>query len=92
MAKTIYQLLNDVETDFSEYENVELTPEEKDCFKSKILMEVKSMKAEERKKNRRNWKKAAGVAGVAAAFVIVAGAAGIAANPVLAKQSFWNFD
>lgn len=88
MAKTIYQLLNDVETDFSEYENVELTPEEKDCFKSKILMEVKSMKAEERKKNRRNWKKAAGVAGVAAAFVIVAGTAGIAANPVLAKQIF----
>lgn len=88
MGKTIYQLLNDVETDFSEYEIAELTSEEKDYFKRKILMEVKGMKAEEKKKNRRNWKKRAEAAGVAAAFVIVAGAAGIAANPVLAKQIF----
>ena len=88
MAKTIYQLLNDVETDFSEYENTELSSVEKEYFKSKILMEVKGMKAEEKKKNRRNWKKAAGVAGMAAAFAIVVGAAGIAVNPVLAKQLF----
>lgn len=48
MGKTIYQLLNDVETDFSEYENAELTSGEKDHFKTKILMEVKNMKAEEK--------------------------------------------
>lgn len=87
MGKTIYQLLNDVETDFSEYENAELTSGEKDHFKTKILMEVKNMKAEEKKRNRKNWKKAVGVA---AAFSVVAGAAGIAANPVFAKQIFNN--
>ena len=84
MGKTIYQLLNDVETDFSEYENAELTSGEKDHFKTKILMEVKNMKAEEKKRNRKNWKKAVGVA---AAFSVVAGAAGIAANPVLDRKS-----
>ena len=72
MGKTIYQLLNDVKTDFSEYENAELTSGEKDHFKTKILMEVKNMKAEEKKRNRKNWKKAVGVA---AAFAVVAGAA-----------------
>jgi len=85
MGKTIYQLLNDVETDFSEYENVELTSQEKAYFKSEILMEVKNMKAEEKRNKKNNWKK---VIGVAAAFAIVTGAAGIAVNPVLAKQVF----
>lgn len=87
MGKTIYQLLNDVETDFSEYENTELTSDEKDHFKTKILAEVKNMKADEKKRNRKNWKKAAGMA---AAFAVLAGTAGIAANPVLAKQIFNN--
>lgn len=86
MQKTIYQLLNEVETDFTEYEQVELSSEEKDYYKQKILMEVKDMKDNTKNNvNKKIWKKAVGIA---AACAVVVGAAGTAANPVLAKQIF----
>ncbi len=86
MEKTIYQLLNEVETDFTEYEQVELSSEEKDYYKQKILMEVKDMKDNTKNNgNKKIWKKAVGIA---AACAVVVGAAGTAANPVLAKQIF----
>ena len=86
MEKTIYQLLNEVETDFTEYEQVELSSEEKDYYKQKILMEVKNMKDNTKNNsNKKIWKKAVGIA---AACAVVAGAAGTAVNPVLAKQIF----
>lgn len=85
MEKTIYQLLNDVETDFEEYERTELSPEEKDTYKQRILAEVKSMKMEERNKKRKVWQKAAGLA---AACAVVIGGVVLAANPVIAKQIF----
>ncbi len=86
MEKTIYQLLNEVETDFTEYEQVELFSEEKDYYKQKILMEVKDMKDNTKNNgNKKIWKKAVGIA---AACAVVVGAAGTAANPVLAKQIF----
>ncbi len=83
MEKTIYELLNEVQVDFTEYEQIELSSEEKDRYKQKILMEVKTMKENEKKGKKRIWKKATAIA---AACVLVIGAAGIAANPVLAKQ------
>ena len=59
MEKTIYQLLNEVETDFTEYEQVELFSEEKDYYKQKILMEVKDMKDNTKNNgNKKIWKKA----------------------------------
>ena len=86
MEKTIYQLLNEVETDFTEYGQVELSSEEKDYYKQKILMEVKDMKDNTKNNgNKKIWKKAVGIA---AACAVVVGAAGTAANPVLAKQIF----
>ncbi len=86
MQKTIYQLLNEVETDFTEYEQVELSSEEKDYYKQKILMEVKDMKDNTKNNgNKKIWKKAVGIA---AACAVAVGAAGTAANPVLAKQIF----
>lgn len=86
MQKTIYQLLNEVETDFTEYEQVELSSEEKDYYKQKILMEVKDMKDNTKNNgNKKIWKKAVGIA---AACAVVVGAAGTVANPVLAKQIF----
>lgn len=81
--KTVYQLLNEVETDFTEYEKVELSSEETDYYKQKILAEVKNMKRN--KLNKRKWIKGAGIA---AAVAVVFGAAGIASNPVLAEQMF----
>lgn len=86
MAKNIYGLLNEVETDFDEYEKIELSSKEKENHKQRILMEVKRM--EKRKENRkgRTWKVAAGTA---AAFVITIGAFGIA-NPVQAEELFSN--
>lgn len=84
MEKTIYQLLNEVETDFEEYEQTELSPREKEIYKQRILAEVKSMKMRERNK-KKIWQKALGLA---AACAVVIGAAGLAANPVLAKQLF----
>lgn len=87
MKKSIYQLLNEVETDYEEYERTELSQEEKDIYKQRILTEVKRMKKEERGKKRRVWQKAAGLA---AACAVVAGMAILAANPVLAEQLFSN--
>lgn len=87
MKKSIYQLLNEVETDYEEYERTELSQEEKDIYKQRILTEVKRMKKEERGKKRRVWQKAAGLA---AACAVVIGGAILAANPVLAEQLFSN--
>lgn len=87
MKKTVYQLLNEVETDFTEYEKVELSSEETDYYKQKILAEVKNMKRNNwnNKSNKRKWIKGAGIA---AALAVAFGAAGIASNPVLAEQIF----
>ncbi len=85
MKKSIYQLLNEVETDFREYEQAELSSREKEYHKQKFLMEVKRMDKMNRKnKNRKVWKIAAGMA---AACVLTAGVTSIA-NPVLAKEIF----
>ena len=66
MANNIYRLLNEIETDFSEYEKTELSSKEKEEHKQRILMEVKRMKKrnENGKENRkaRVWKTAAGAA------------------------------
>ncbi len=83
MKKNIYKLLNDVETDYEEYDQTELSSEEKEYYKQKILAEVKVMKTEEKRKKRIHFKKAAGLA---AACAIVAGAAIMIANPALARQ------
>lgn len=85
MRKNIYQLLNEVETDFREYEQTELSSREKDYHKQKVLMEVRRMENKAKKnKNRKVWKVAAGVA---AACAVTVGAASIA-NPVLAEELF----
>lgn len=85
MKKSIYQLLNEVETDFREYEQAELSSREKEYHKQKFLMEVKRMDKMNRKnKNRKVWKIAAGMA---AACVLTAGVTSVA-NPVLAKEIF----
>lgn len=87
MKKTIYQLLNEVETDFSEYERTEMSMEEKEHYKQKVLAEVKNMKKNNwnGKWNRRKWIKGAGIA---AAVAVAFGAVGIASNPVLAEEIF----
>lgn len=85
MKKNIYQLLNEVETDFREYEQTELSSREKDYHKQKVLMEVRRMKNKEKKdKNRKVWKVAAGVA---AACAVTVGTVSVA-NPVLAEELF----
>lgn len=83
MAKNIYGLLNEMEMDFNEYENVELSSEEKERYKSRILMEVKRM---DRKKGKsgKMWKK---VTAAVAACAITAGAVGFV-NPVRAQEIF----
>ena len=54
MANNIYGLLNEIETDFSEYEEIELSSKEKEKHKQRILMEVKRMnkRNENRKENK----------------------------------------
>ena len=50
MAKNIYRLLNEVGTDFREYEEIELSSEDKERQKQRILMEVKRMEKRTEKK------------------------------------------
>lgn len=80
MKKTIYQLLNDVETDFSKYEQDELSVLEKDRHKQTVLREVKRMK----NKKMKAWKIAAGAA---AACAVTVGTVSLA-NPVFANEIF----
>lgn len=79
MKKTIYQLLNDVETDFSKYEQDELSVLEKDRHKQTVLREVKRMK----NKKMKAWKIAAAVA----ACAVTVGTVSLA-NPVFANEIF----
>lgn len=80
MKKTIYQLLNDVETDFSKYEQDELSVLEKNRHKQTVLREVKRMK----NKKMKAWKIAAGAA---AACAVTVGTVSLA-NPVFANEIF----
>ncbi len=87
MEKNIYGLLNEVDTDLTEYEELELSSQELKQHKQRIMMEVKNMENRLDKGGRRKgkvWMKAAGVA--AACVIAIGGAA--AANPVLAKELF----
>lgn len=86
MAKNIYELLNEVETDFTEYEAVVLSEEEKSRHKQDILQEVKHMrnKNNQTRKHINAGKKAAGAAAACALVITAAGAA----NPALAKGLF----
>lgn len=86
MAKTIYGLLNEVKTDFNEYEKIELSSQEKEMHKQRILLEVKRMEKRKQNKKGKAWKAAAGAA---AACVITVGAFSIA-NPVQAQELFSN--
>lgn len=80
MKKTIYQLLNDVETDFSKYEQDELSVLEKNRHKQTVLREVKRMK----NKKMKAWKIAAGAA---AACAVTVGTVSLA-NPVFTNEIF----
>lgn len=80
MKKTIYQLLNDVETDFSKYEQDELSVLEKNRHKQTVLREEKRMK----NKKMKAWKIAAGAA---AACAVTIGTVSLA-NPVFANEIF----
>lgn len=87
MKKNIYQLLNEIEIDFAEYKDLELSSEEKERHKQKILQEISGMKDSNTriKKKVKVWKV---VAGVAAAFGVTIGIVSIT-NPVLA-QNVWD--
>lgn len=86
MKKNMYALFNEMKMDFTEYEETELSPLEKESAKQRILREVNRMENRTNKnmKKRNKWKMAAGAA---AACAITVGAIGIA-NPTLAENLF----
>ena len=86
MKKNMYALFNEMKMDFTEYEETELSPLEKESAKQRILREVNRMENRTNKnmKKRYKWKMAAGAA---AACAITVGAIGIA-NPTLAENLF----
>lgn len=85
MEKSIYDLLNEVKMDEREYEENELSSQEKDRKKQEILKEVRKMEKERNKTTRKKVK----IMGAVAAFAVVIGTAGVA-NPSLAKELFSN--
>ena len=90
MEKNIYRLLNDVKTDLTEFDETELSREEKERHKQKILQEVRNMKKDTGKNNRKqkSWKIAAGAAAAGAIVIGTAGAAGPAAATNLFSHAF----
>lgn len=85
MGKNIYDLLNDVTINDTEYEKIELSFEEKNRQKQRILMEVRRMEHKKRTQKKTTFKKAA--VGIAAACAVMIGIAG-ATNPALANALF----
>lgn len=81
MEKNIYGLLNEVEMDLETYEVTELSKEEKERYKRKILHRIGNTNS---KKEKNTWKK---VVGAAAALAVILGVAGVA-DPVLAKDIY----
>ena len=83
MEKKLYELLNEMELDVTEYEDMEWSSAEKEAAKQRILRKVRKMGTYTKKKKRKNgkWKIAAGAA---AACALLVGAVGLA-NPILAK-------
>lgn len=90
MGKNLYNLLNEIETDLSEYEKVEWSMQEMEGAKRRIYKEVTGMKQkrnhdgayDNRSSRSRRWAKAAWAA---AAGVVVLGAVGMA-NSATAKE------
>lgn len=88
MDDRIYDLLNDVEINLDEYEEKELSSEERQKIEKRLLQEVRTMKKEGRKKgNRKIGRK---VAGIAAAACVAVSVAAIGSNPVAAKALLGN--
>ena len=81
MKKNVYGLLNEMEMDFSEYEDLELSQAEKEAHKRRILREVNRMSAAKRTGK---WKIAAGMAAACAVTVTAIGAA----NTTFAENMF----
>ena len=85
MDKNIYELLNEVKVDFTEYENLNLSMTEKEAAKRRIIREVNGMKQNKRTaKKAVKWKMAAGIAAACALALTGIGAA----NPALAGNMF----
>ncbi len=86
MAKNIYELLNEVEMDFTEYEDLKLSPLEKESAKQRILREVNRMENRTKKSRKKSmvWQIAAGTAAACALIVTAIGVA----NPTLAEDLF----
>ncbi len=70
--KNIYELLNDVETDFLEYEIVELSMNDKQKAKDQVLKEARNMKTGFNK-NKNIRKQIAKAAAIVCAFVVTVG-------------------
>ena len=83
MEKKLYELLNEMELDVTEYEDMEWSSAEKEAAKQRVLRKVRKMGTYTKKKERKNgkWKIAAGAA---AACALLVGAFGVA-NPIVAK-------
>lgn len=89
MDDRIYDLLNDVEINLDEYEEKELSSEEKQKIEKRLLQEVRTMKKQDEKERGRQeaGKRKTGrkIAGIAAAACVAVSAIAIGSNPVAAK-------
>lgn len=83
----IYEMLNDAEIDLNEYKIEELSPEEKERYKTRFRMEVRRMKKKENGRRKKNIRKIA--AGMAAACAVAVGVAGFS-NSALAEELYSN--
>lgn len=98
MDYRIYDLLNDVEMDLDEYEENELSSEEKQKIENRLLREVRKMKKQEeketkqknRKEGRQNRNTGRKIAGIGAAACVAVATIAIGSNPVAAKALLSN--
>lgn len=85
MDKRICDLLNDVEINFSEYEEEELSHSEKKRLKKRVLGEVRNMKKYSHMNGKKSgWK----LAGAAAAACMAVSVIAVGSNPAAARQLF----
>lgn len=86
MDKKMYDLLNNVDIDFDQYEEIPLSSEEKEAMKSQVLKEIGNMK-DNKKRKKISWPAKRMIAAVLCMAILITGTVGASASGYLGQVS-----
>lgn len=86
MDKKMYDLLNNVDIDFDQYEEIPLSSEEKETIKSQVLKEIGNMK-DNKKRKEISWPAKRMIAAVVCMVILITGTVGASASGYFGQVS-----